>query len=124
MNKWLMIAGVLSSLVFLLHLIGGEVGVHQPLLSDVGSAENRAFSSVLWHFVSAALLINTAALFIAATNVAAGKPLVWLVIAQYAAFAAIFLFYGVTRLGTVMIMPQWILFIIILVPTWLGIRRT
>lgn len=47
-----------------------------------------------------------------------------LVITNYLAFVALFLFYGVTRLGTIFAMMPWIVFLLVVVVSVIGLFRT
>lgn len=111
MNKLIAAAAALSLATFLLHVIGGGPEIHQPLLAGAPSGTLAAFTSVLWHFVTVIVLINSGALGLAAVRQDWRKPLVVLASGQYLAVAMLFLFYGWTRLGSFMVMPQWLLFV-------------
>lgn len=121
-NKWLLAASAASMSVFLLHLIGGGVDVHAPTLASAMSDLLKAYASVLWHFASAALLINSVALYLAARRQPLRVALTQLVIAQYLAFAALFMLYGLTRMGSLTVMPQWLLFLPIAALALYGLR--
>ncbi|MEE9375408.1 MAG: hypothetical protein V3V04_03640 [Rhizobiaceae bacterium] len=73
--------------------------------------------------MSALIFINTIALFISASRRELSVPLISLVSAQYIALALLFIFYGISRLGTVWLMPQWIVFLLIPVLAYVGLRK-
>ncbi len=111
MNYWMLAAGSLSGLLLLAHVIGGRKEVHVPLLkSDLGP-ELGAYVSILWHAVTAVLAVGMVALFGAAMGLGNGAAMV--VVMQYLAFVGLFLGYGVARLGSVWVMPQWVAFLLI-----------
>lgn len=110
MNKMISAAAALSLATFFLHVFGGGPEIHQPLLADAANVTLGAFVSVLWHFVTVILLINSGALGLAAARPDYRTPLVVLVSGQSFAAAIVFLFYGWTRLESFMAMPQWLLF--------------
>ncbi len=113
MNKWIFAAGVLSSLTFAVHVFAGGPDVHEPLLATDLSASLKTYISMLWHGVTAVLLINSAALFAAAFHRHLERSLVWPVILQYIAYAVLFVGYGLSYLGTVWTTPQWVVFLVI-----------
>lgn len=112
-NKIIATAGMLSLALTAIHIFGGGADVHAPLLDSNASAVLKGFISVIWHGVTANLLLCSAMLFVAAVYPLHRKMLTWIVIANYVAFAGLFLFYGVTRLGSVLLMLPWIGFAII-----------
>ena len=113
MNKILLAAAALSAATALLHVFGGGPEVHEPLLESGLSGLLAAFTSVLWHFVTVIVLANSAALCVAAIREDSRNALVVMVSGQYLAFAALFLIYGLMQLDSVMLMPQWLLFVAI-----------
>ncbi len=123
MNKWIFSAGMLSVLTLLLHVFGGGPEILVPVLESELSVELKAILSVVWHMVTAILALNALALFCAARPHAFRKPLVVLVSSQNLAFAALFVFYGLTRLGTLLPMPQWVIFIVLAGLALAGLRN-
>lgn len=119
MNKWIATATALSGMTFLLHVIGGETTVHKPLLAEVKNLEMRAYVSVLWHIATAVLLTNTLALAVASRKKAQAS-MVWLLIGQNTLFAAIFAFFSLTRMGDLLALPQWTLFLAIALLAYVG----
>ncbi|MDH5377604.1 MAG: hypothetical protein OEX00_04715 [Gammaproteobacteria bacterium] len=109
-NKTVLAAAVLSGFTLLIHVFGGGPEVHDPVLASTLSVELKAILSVIWHAITFVLLINSVALVVAAKSPALTKPIVIMVSSQYLAFAALFVFYGITHLGSVAPMPQWIIF--------------
>ncbi|MBL4768249.1 MAG: hypothetical protein JKY94_11120 [Rhodobacteraceae bacterium] len=104
-----------------LHVFGGGPDVHVPLLESNASDVLKGFVSVVWHGTTATLLLCSCMLFIAARNENYRYILTGLVIANYLAFAGLFLFYGATRLGTVFLMLPWIGFVTIAVIASIGL---
>jgi predicted anti-sigma-YlaC factor YlaD len=105
-----------------IHVFAGGPEVHDPLLAADLSAVQKAFVSILWHAVTAVLLINSAALLAAALMPRLRAGLTGLVIAQYVAYAGLFVFYDLSRLGTLMALPQWIIFLILVALALPGLR--
>lgn len=122
MNKIIVFAAALSMATFFLHVIGGGAEVHAPMLESDLSLKLKAFASILWHFVSVVLFINSFVLYFAARHPAICGPLVLVVTAQYLSASGLFLFYGAARLGTLWVMPQWIIFSVMVAICLLGLR--
>lgn len=113
-NKTIATAGILSAILTAIHIFGGGADVHAPILSSQLDPLLKGYSSVLWHGITASLAICSVILLLAAKRQNERELLTWIVIAQFAAFALIFAFYGITRFGTLFLMPQWIAFLIII----------
>ncbi len=112
-NRFLIVAGVLSLGLTGIHVIGGGQDVHVPLLQSNADDVVKGFASVVWHGVTAALLICSVMLLVAATNDRLRVGYTAVVLAFYLAFAGLFLGYGMLRFGSVLLMPPWIGFLII-----------
>jgi hypothetical protein len=112
MNKPLFAAACLSIFTFGVHVFLGGPEIHVPLLASNASDLVRAVGSVIWHAVSALLLLNSLALFYAASKPLMAKPLVILVVFQYLSFVALFTGYGLARFGSITVMPQWTGFLV------------
>lgn len=123
MNLWILTAAGLSFVTLLIHLFSGGPEVHDPILESDLSVLLKAYGSVLWHAVTVVLAVNSMALLIAARGRALQKPLVLLTAGQYFGFAVLFGIYGLTRLGTLLPMPQWIIFCLIAAVALMGLRR-
>ena len=113
-NKTIATAGILSAILTAIHIFGGGADVHAPILSSQLDPLLKGYSSVLWHGITASLAICSVILLLAAKRQNERELLTWIVIAQFVAFALIFAFYGITRFGTLFLMPQWIAFLIII----------
>ena len=122
MNKLILSAAMLSVLTLFAHVFGGGPEIHVPVLESSLSLELKAVLSVVWHAITAMLLINSVALFLAAKSQYSQKTLVLFVSVQYLAFAALFVFYGFTHLGTLLLMPQWSVFLLMPALAFAGLR--
>ncbi|MEP2717313.1 hypothetical protein [Pseudophaeobacter sp.] len=120
-SKTLASAGVLSLALTAVHVLGGGPDVHVPLLESNATDVLKGFVSVIWHAVTANLLICSAMLLIAAVNKTYRGLLTGLVLANYVAFMGLFLFYGITRLGSVLVMLPWIGFAAIIFVSVIGL---
>lgn len=123
MNRWLAIAGGFATLITVAHVIGGGSDVHVPLLASQPDTELGAYISVLWHCITAALLLITVALWVATFAPRHRPALAWVAIALSVAFAAVFIGYGLTRLDSLMIMPQWTVFLLIAALSVVGLTQ-
>lgn len=119
MDNWLMVAAGLSALLFLAHVLGGGKDVHKPMLESGMSRLLKAYTSVIWHAISAILAIGTGALLWAAMGRGDGMAIV--VIVQYLVFVGLFLAYGIVRLKSIWVMPQWVAFLMISVVAGIGL---
>jgi len=122
MNKLVLSAGMLSVLTLFAHIFGGGPEIHVPVLESDLPLELKTILSVVWHAVTAVLVINSVALFLAARSKSVEKMLVLFVSSQYLVFAALFVFYGITHLGTLIPMPQWSVFLLMPALALAGLR--
>lgn len=113
-------AGLMAGVV-LLHIIGGGAEVHIPIQASELTPTLAAFSAVLWHAVTVALIAFTGALAWMAYR--PNLPLAVAVVVIQLGWAGLFIFYGIQRLDQLMIMPQWIIFTILPALTAFGAWR-
>ncbi len=122
MGKYLIgLAGVLSVGIAFVHVIGGGLDVHSPILSSDLSDLLKGYVSVLWHGVTSAIILGSVLLLIAAWHQPVRVTLTLIVIAQYAAFAGVFIYYGILRFQSVVEMPPWIGFCVIISTAMVGL---
>ncbi|PWC20300.1 hypothetical protein DDT52_10580 [Brenneria roseae subsp. roseae] len=114
MNKPLLVACSLSFLTFFIHVFKGGPKIHDAIIAGNVSDYVSAVGSVVWHATSAILFINSIALFYAAQKQVWRKSVTLLVFAQYLAFTVLFLGYGFARFGSVLVVPHWMAFAVIL----------
>jgi hypothetical protein len=105
------IAAILMGGVVLLHVIGGGAEVHLPTQAAGLTPTLKAFAAVLWHAVTVALIVFTAAL--AWISFRPNQPLALTLIAIQLGWTGLFIYYGLTQLGTLAIMPQWVIFTVL-----------
>ncbi len=114
MNKWFLLAGVFSLGTSGIHVFGGGPEISAPVQASALSAVVRAVSVVCWHAITAMLVINGFGLIFAAGKQPSVQMAVgFMVLAQFGAFIVLFIAYNMIRFGTLMEMPQWILFTIL-----------
>jgi hypothetical protein len=121
MNAPLLSAAILSALACGVHVTYGGMRIHTPLLQSDASRLVRAIGSVVWHAATAMMLLNALALLYASSQSAVSTPQVVLVIAQYLAAAALFVTYGLSRFGSLIVLPHWIAFLAMALLAFWGI---
>jgi hypothetical protein len=67
------------------------------------------------------MLLNAIALLYTSSQSAVSTPLVVLVIAQYLAAAALFITYGLSRFGSLLVLPHWVGFLAMALLAFWGI---
>lgn len=107
---WCFTAGIMSLLLTLLHVVSGGPRFHDTALASPLSEVWKAAFSTVWHEITALLLLNGLALMGAGLALRKNQLLLWLVVALNVAFGVLFAGYGVVRLGTPLILLQWVLF--------------
>lgn len=120
-NKTIAIASILSFGLSALHVVGGGQSILVPALESDASNLVKAFISVSFHGVTVNLILCSVMLFIAAISETHRTVLISLVIADYLAYVGLFLYYGVTQLGTVFLMLPWICFLFIVGVSAIGL---
>lgn len=123
MNIKILLAALLSSLTLGIHVFAGGSDVHIPILESELSDPLKTIISVIWHAITAILLINAIALVYAGFNPDYKKPIILLISAQYFFWAGLFIFYGIKDFASIWTMPQWIAFIIIPILAIAGLRN-
>jgi hypothetical protein len=122
MNRPIVAAAVLSLLTFFIHVVGGGADVHAPIQASSLAPDLRAISAVLWHEVSALLLVQGVALAWDARRSQRNKPLLVVLLALQVSFAVLFVFYGLSVLGTPWVMVQWTIFTVLAALIGWGLR--
>lgn len=122
MNPWMIAASLLLWLTTYVHVFMGGPEIHVPIqMSDLDAAV-RGVGAVIWHAVTVILIAF--AIACAALARRANRAMALLVIGIQLGFAALFIFYGITLLGTLWIMPQWVIFTLIPAVMALGLRHS
>lgn len=115
------LAAALMGATVLIHVFAEGGNVHSPLQAALPDPGLAAFAAVLWHAVTVVLIVLTCGLWVLAKR----RDLAFEIVLSgvQVGFAAVFLFYGLSRLGTVGDMPQWVIFLAIPVLTRCGQSR-
>jgi Protein of unknown function (DUF2867) len=110
---WCFFAGAVSLATAVLHVFGGGPEFHQPALDSALPAIWKAAFSTIWHAITAMLAFDGVFLIFAGLALRKNRLLLWLILLLNVAFAALFVGYGLARLGTVWALPQWTFFAVI-----------
>lgn len=102
------LASLLMAVTFLVHLFLGGPELYSPLRASDAAAELKSVFSVIWHFVSLQLFLMTAALWWLARR--PNNALYRFILLTVSGFAILFMAYGLSDLGSIWPMPQWIAF--------------
>ncbi|WP_137111978.1 hypothetical protein [Rhodobacter sp. SY28-1] len=113
MNAWLLSAGIAALLLDLVHIFLGGREIHRPMVASHWPEPAKAVWSVVWHAVTAVMALGGLALIAAAFLPEQALALSLLPIALFLSAAGLFIVYGLTRLGTLRILPHWVAFLAI-----------
>ncbi|MDZ4087236.1 MAG: hypothetical protein U1E69_10590 [Tabrizicola sp.] len=111
MNAWLLAAGVAALVLDLVHIFRGGREIHRPMVAAQWPEPAKAVWSVVWHAATAVMALGGLALIAAGLFPDQALVLAALPVALFVSTAALFLFYGIKRLGTIWVLPQWVAFL-------------
>ena len=118
---WTRLAAALMGATVLIHVFAGGPEVHAPLQAALPDPGLAAFAALLWHAVTVVLIVLAYGLWVLAGR---RDPALEITLSGVQiGFAGLFLFYGLTRLGTVWDMPQWLIFLALPALTRFGQSR-
>ncbi len=121
MNRWMLAAAAGLLLTTWVHVFLGGPEIHQIIQASDMHPGVRAIGAVLWHAVTVNLLVFAVACLWMSQR--PNPALAILVCGIQIGFAALFVFYGLTLLGTVWLMPQWVIFLLVPAVMMMGLRR-
>lgn len=110
MQRLTLLAAILMVGTCAIHAFVGGPEVHGPIQASDLPPLLRAVSAVVWHGVTVILAAFALALFWMARH--PNKPMAVLIIGVLLGFAALFFTYGLSAMGNVWDMPQWIIFLV------------
>lgn len=121
MNKWILAAAAFMGLTLIAHIFGGGPEVIDVVMASDLPDVVRMLSAVVWHIVSITLAVFTVGLvYLAGTE---NRPLELMMAAVQIGFVALFLGYGIFGLGNITEIPQWTVFVLMPVLTFIGSSR-
>jgi hypothetical protein len=125
MKTTVILAAALTVITALAHVFGGTPEFLDPINDSNAPDFNKTGMTIIWHWITAVLCINTVALAVAGRNELYALPIGFMVILQFLAFGLLFAGFGIAAFGSLFVMPQWIAFFLISALTYFGlIRRT
>ena len=123
MNLWMVSAGVLSLLLIPVHTFLGGPEVLSPIVAGSFDPVVEGVITVVWQAINVVMLVNGLMLLVAAVKprfaVGAGA----ITALQYLGFSVLFWVYGISQLGNVIDMSQWVPFSLIAVLAIMGGER-
>jgi hypothetical protein len=121
-NGWLLAAGGIAAATTGIHVVAGGRSVVRPLLTGPLPAEPKRTLHVVWHLVTADLLLSSVVLLALAWTAAPSTPLVLFIAAQYVAYAVVFLLVTLAAdwPRPLLQLPQWMLFLPVGVLAFIG----
>lgn len=111
MNTWLVAAGLAALVLDLVHVFPGGKEIHRPMVASHWPEPAKAVWSVVWHAATAVMAFGGLALIAAGLMPDHALALAALPVGLFLATAILFLVYGIKRLGTVWVLPQWVAFL-------------
>ncbi|SFK95367.1 hypothetical protein [Shimia haliotis] len=120
MNPWMILASALLGLTTYVHVFLGGPEIHHVIQASSLSGSVRGVAAVLWHAVTVVLIAFALACAVMARH--QNRALALLVIGIQLGFAALFVVYGLSLLGTLWVMPQWLIFTLIPAVMMCGLR--
>jgi len=121
-NGWLLTAGGIAAATTLIHATAGGRSIVHPLLGSAVAAEPKRTLHVVWHMVTADLLLSSLALLALAFTAAPSTALVLFIAAQYLAYAVVFLIITLAAdwPRPLLQLPQWMLLLPVAVLALIG----
>jgi hypothetical protein len=108
MNWWLLAGGLMASVCAAGHAIAGAKMFYRPIKSAVSNELHAGVLTGMWHLITIHFTLSALALFVLGT-LGRQDAAVWLIAAQFAGYAAIYLVISL-RLGGVLKLFQWLPF--------------
>lgn len=124
MNWWITTSGMFSLVTAAIHVFMGGPEVNAPVQSsDALAPEVRATMAVVWHAITAILVLSGYVKIYAGYSGRMRSTVVFIA-AQYIALTVLFMALGFSRFGSLWALPQWSLFVVILGCLGMGLRKS
>lgn len=109
MNWWMAAGGLMASMCTAGHAIAGRKMFYHPIKSAITDRLHAGILTGMWHLITIHFVLSAVALFVLAARGGRGDAAAWLIAAQFAAYAALYLVMSL-RLGGALKLFQWIPF--------------
>lgn len=120
---WFVAAAAGSLMTAAIHVFAGTAEIMSPVLATKLPPVVKGVVDVMWHQITALLLIGSGASLMAAARPAWRRPVAVLIGAHFALIALLFLAFGVLWFSSPWPMPQWVLFGAMAILMFVGYRR-
>lgn len=111
-NPWLLASSGLMALTAGVHAFAGGPEFYAPLRAGTLDPVVTAGFSVIWHVIT--VLLVALAIGLVVLTRARNPALFWMIAGLQLGFSILFIGYGLADLGTLWLMPQWVIFLLIL----------
>jgi len=108
MNWWLLAGGAMALICAAGHAIAGWGMFYRPIMSGLRSKLQAGVFTGIWHIITINFTLSGIALLTLSTG-SAGSAVAWLIAAQFAGYAAVYLVISL-RLGGALKLFQWMPF--------------
>jgi protein-S-isoprenylcysteine O-methyltransferase Ste14 len=98
MNWWLAAGGLMASICGAGHAIAGRRMFYRPIRSAIADERHAGVLTGMWRLITIHFVLSALALFVVAARGGRGDAAAWLIAAQFAAYAAVYLVVSL-RLG-------------------------
>jgi hypothetical protein len=123
LSWWFLAAAAVSLITSAIHVLAGTPEIMSPLLASALPPVVKGVFDVMWHQITALLLIGSGASLVAAARPAWRLPVAVLIGGQFALIAVLFLALGAMWFSSPWPMPQWVLFGAMAILLLVGCRR-
>ena len=122
MNWWMLAAGTMALICAVGHAIAGRSMFYRPIKSDLRSELHASVFAGMWHIITINFALSAIALVALSTR-GYGNAVAWLVAAQFAGYAAVYLVMSL-RLSGALKLFQWMPFSATAILSALGAMTT
>lgn len=122
-NMWLLVAALLSFATTALHVVGGTPEIMSPLNASNAPLLSKGIAEVMWNQITLLLIVGGWVFWRAATHSKAPVELLLTIIALYSGITILFIASGIGLFASVWVMPQWTLFLVMVLLAIVGLAR-
>jgi hypothetical protein len=108
MNWWMVAGGVMALVCAAGHAIAGQRMFYRPIMADLRSELHAGVFTAMWHLITINFALSAIALIVLSTR-GHGDAVAWLVAAQFAGYAAVYLVISLHLSGALKLF-QWMPF--------------